>query len=164
MSGTARPAILGYHRTGRTTSLGELSMPAALTPRVRTLLACEGVKPSQVEEHVFHLKGVRYWVSAGGFPFVPARLWLFLLLSSPRKGRFPGHIRIVNDRTDRVVFIGKLTPTPVFQDDHEFLPVPMRLKCTFPQPGRYVIQVCFFQETFSDIVKAEMPLDVVEEV
>ncbi len=138
-------------------------MPAALAPRVRTLLACEGVKFSKIEEHVFNLTGVRYWVRAGTFPFVPSRLWLFLLLSSPRKGRFPGHIRIVNDRTDRVSFIGKIIPDPVFQEDHEYLPVSMRLRCTFPQPGRYMIQVCFFQETFSDVVKAEMPLYVLEE-
>lgn len=138
-------------------------MPAALTPRVRTLIVCEGIKPSQLEAGVFNLKGVRYWVRARAFPFVPSRLWLFLFLSSPRKGRFPGHIRIVNDRTDRVAFMGKITPDPVFGEDHEYLAVPMRLHCTFPQPGGYVIQVCFFQARSSDVLKAELPFYVLKE-
>jgi hypothetical protein len=39
---------------------------AALTPRVRVMVVCDGIKPSQVEEDVFHLRGVRYYVAAAG--------------------------------------------------------------------------------------------------
>jgi hypothetical protein len=136
---------------------------AALTPRVRAALVCEGVKPSKVEGGVFDLKGVRYAVSAPGFPFTPSRLWLFLMLSSPRKGRFPGTVRVIHDRTDRVIFMAHMEPAPEFQQEHEFRPLWLRLRCSFPEPGRYTIQVGFFQRTGGDVVKAEVPFDVVAE-
>jgi hypothetical protein len=133
---------------------------AALTPRVRAALVCEGIKPSKLEDGVFDLKGVRYAVRAPAFPFVPSRLWVFLVLSSPRKGRFPGTVRIVHDRTDRVVFMAHMEPAPEFQQEHDFQPVWLPLRCSFPEPGRYTIQVCFFQPAAGDVVKAEVPIDV----
>src|SRR5262249_35422097 len=101
--------------------------------RVRAALACEGVKPSEVEDGVFNLKGVRYAVSAPGFPFRPSRLWLFLLLSSPRKGRFPGTVQVIHDRTDRVIFVAHMEPTPEFGEEQEFRPYWLRLRCAFPR-------------------------------
>jgi len=67
---------------------------AALSPRVRLMAVCDAVKPSRLEAGVFHLRGVRNRVSAASFPFVRRRLWVYLLLSSPRKGRYPGYVRI----------------------------------------------------------------------
>src|SRR4051812_33057164 len=87
---------------------------AALMPRVRTAVVCEGIKPSQIEDGVFNLKGVRYDVSASAFPFQPSRLWLFLVLSSPRTGRFPGTVRIIHDHTERMIFMAHLEPVPKF--------------------------------------------------
>ena len=39
-------------------------MPSGLTPRVRTLLICDGIRPSKTEENVFHLRGARSHVFA----------------------------------------------------------------------------------------------------
>jgi hypothetical protein len=136
---------------------------AALTPRVRTAVVCERIRPSKVEDLVFDLKGVRYAVSAGAFPFLRSRLWLFLMLSSPRTGRFPGNVRMIHDRVDRVIFMMNMEPSPEFEREPAFVPVLMPLRCAFPEPGRYTIQVCFLQPTGSDIVKAEVPFNVLAE-
>jgi hypothetical protein len=40
----------------------------------------------------------------------------------------------------------------------EFIAMRPRLKCSFPEAGRYVVEVCFFQEQGSDVVKGELPL------
>jgi hypothetical protein len=37
---------------------------AALTPRVRIMAICDGVRESKTEAGVFHLKGVRQWMIA----------------------------------------------------------------------------------------------------
>jgi len=127
------------------------------------MVVCERIKSSTIEDGVFDLKGVRYGMRASSFPCMPSRLWLFLILSSPRKGRFPGTVQIVQNQTDRVLFIAHMIPDPEFHGDDEFQPVRMRLRCQFPQPGRYTIQVCFFQANSSDVVKAEQPFHVEEE-
>ena len=90
---------------------------AALTPRVRMMAICDGVRESRYEAGVFHLKGVRQGMTADVFPFVPARLRLFLVLSSPRAGEFPCYVRVINDRTDRTVFYTNIDPRPTFGVD-----------------------------------------------
>jgi hypothetical protein len=59
---------------------------AAVTPRVRTIVVCDDVSASLTEDGVFTLEGVRLHLEAASFPW-HAALKLFLLLSSPRKGR-----------------------------------------------------------------------------
>src|SRR5262245_57829273 len=86
----------------------------ALLPRVRMMAICDGVKESKIETGVFHLKGVRQKIVGDALPFVPRRLWLFLVLTCPRQGEFSGYVRIVNDQTDRVVFSSYLQPKPTF--------------------------------------------------
>jgi hypothetical protein len=135
---------------------------AALTPRVRIMAVCDGVRESETEAGVFHLKSVRQAIHGHAFPFVPHRLWLFLLLSSPRRGNFPGYV-LVSDRNDQRIFYGHLSPRPTFNEGVEFLPYRVRLRCTFPEPGRYTIQLCFFREQGSDVVKGEIPFDVLSE-
>src|SRR6266404_2659509 len=139
---------------------------AALTPRVRLMALCDAVKASRLEAGVFDLRGVRNYISAASFPSVPRRLWLYLLLSSPRKGRYPGYVRVIEDQvgeTGKTILFSKIEPAPVFQEDDEFLPVPVRLTCEFPHPGRYIIQVWFFQEETPDVIKAEQLFDVLQE-
>ena len=136
---------------------------AALTPRVRVMIACDGVRPSRVEDGVFDLRGVRNYLAAASFPFVARRLWLYLVLSSPRKGKYPGYIQVIDDQADKTISYCKIEPAPVFGEGFEFLPVPVRLTCEFPHPGRYVIQVWFFQEETADVLKAEQPFDVLQE-
>ena len=134
---------------------------AALTPRVRVMVVCDRIRPSRIEDGVFDLRGVRNHVSASSFPFLPRRLWLYLLLSSRRKARYPGYVLVIDDQNDKIIFHRKINP--VFQEEFEFLPVPVSLSCEFPRPGRYTVQVCFFQQKTADVVKAEIPFAVLEE-
>jgi hypothetical protein len=136
---------------------------AALTPRVRIMAICDGVRESKTEVGVFHLKGVRQAITSQAFPFVPARLWLFVVLSSPRAGEFPGYVCVVNDKTDRVVFQGNLTPRPSFGGDGGLWAIYYPVRCRFPGEGIYSVQVWFFQEQGSDVLKGEIPFAVMTE-
>jgi hypothetical protein len=120
---------------------------------------CDRVRKSKTEADVFDLKGVRQGLTADAFPHV-AQVWLFLLLSSPRTGSFPGYIRVVNDRTDRVVFHGHLNPRPAFDIENDVFPIRVPIRCTFPEVGSYSVQVWFFQAQGSDVLKAEMPFSI----
>jgi hypothetical protein len=131
-------------------------MTAALTPRVRTLIVCDSVKLSTAEEDVFHLRGARWQVHAVSFPF-RRRLRLFVLLSNPREGRYPGYIRVIHDESERAVFYGAIEPAPLFERDSDFVPIDLPIRVTFPQAGRYTVQVWFFQESSADVLKMELP-------
>src|SRR5262245_8661057 len=87
---------------------------AAVTPRVRMMAIRDRVRESRIEAGVFDLKGVRQEIRAHTFPFVPRRLALFLLLSSARAGEHPCYVRIVHERTDRVVYYSHVEPNPTF--------------------------------------------------
>jgi hypothetical protein len=136
-------------------------MTAALMPRVRTLVICDGIRASNVEEYVFHLRGARYQVVASSFP-IRRPLRLYCILSSPRPGRFPGYIKIMNDQTDRAVFYGQIEPTPLFEDTWDLLPLDLPVQARFPQAGLYIVQVWFFQDTAADVLKMEQPLYVLQ--
>src|SRR6266446_115762 len=109
------------------------------------MTVCDSARKSDIESGVYHLRGVRHTIVADGFPFVPARLRLFLHLSSPRPGMYPGYVRVVNDRTDKAIFHGNLTPTPTFDGDHPIRAASIRLGGAFPEAGGYTVQVWFFQ-------------------
>lgn len=136
-------------------------MPAALTPRVRTLVVCDGVRASRVEESVFHLRGTRYHLRADSFP-LRRRLRLFLILSSPRPGHFPGYVKVIDDSTERTIYYGRIEPPPEFPADGDLLPLVLPVTVRFLQAGRHTVQVWFFQETSADILKMEQPFDVLE--
>jgi hypothetical protein len=136
---------------------------AALTPRVRVMVVCDGIKPSQVEDAVFHLRGVRHYAAADSFPFTPRRFCVYLLLSSARKGRYPGYVRIIDSEAGKTISYRKLDPVPVFDEEVEFLPLPIRMPCEFPHAGRYLIEVWFFREETPDAIKAEQPFEVLQE-
>lgn len=137
-------------------------MTAVLSPRVRTMVICDAVRELRDEPGVFNLRGVRQEVNAVGFPFALARLSLFLVLASPRPDMYPGYVRVVNDRTDKAVFYSHLSPAPRFGGTRDFLSMRVHLSCVFPTPDRYTIQVCFFQEHGSDVIKGELPFHVVQ--
>ncbi len=137
-----------------------MSAAVALTPRVRIMVICDDARGSRIEAGVYHLRGVRQSLVASAFPFVPSRLCLFLLLSSPRAGRFPGYVRIVNDRNDKAVFHGHLNPVPVFTTANGLFAEIAPIRCTFPEAGQYSVQVWFFQEEASDVLKGEMVFTV----
>src|SRR6266446_3971942 len=105
---------------------------AALTPRVRIMAICDGVRESKTEADVFHPRGVRQGITADAFPFVPAQLWLFLLLSSPHGGEFPGYMVVVDDRTVRTIFYSHLEPKPIFADDGGLFSWRGPIRCRLP--------------------------------
>jgi hypothetical protein len=106
---------------------------------------------------VYHLRGVRQRIVAPAFPFVASRLWLFLVLSSHRPGTYPGYIRVIDQGTDKAIFFAHLAPHPRFEDNDGTLAAVARLRCSLPHAGRYTVQVWFYQERGSDILKAELP-------
>src|SRR5689334_9204585 len=115
-------------------------MSAAVTPRVRTLVVCDSIRASRVEENVFHLRGARSHVSAAAFP-VRRRLRLFVVLSSPRPGRFPSYVKIIADQTNQAVFYGQVDPSPMFPDAVDLLPLDLPIHVRFPSAGRYTLQL-----------------------
>jgi len=124
---------------------------------------CDGVRESKTEAGVYHVKGLRQRIVAQAFPFVPLRLRLFLIFSSVRPGQFPGYVLVINDKTDKTILYGDLTPHPKFEANKETVVNVTRLRCSFPQPGRYTVQVWFFQEQGPDVLKGELPFTVSEE-
>jgi hypothetical protein len=138
-------------------------MSAAVTPRVRLMAICDGVRESKTEAGVFHVKGLRQRIVAHAFPFVPSRLWLLLVFSSHRPGKYPGYVRVLDDGTDKTIFYGPLAPSPTFGANDETLVNVARLKCSFPHPGRYTVQAWFFQEQGQDVLKCELPFTLSQE-
>jgi hypothetical protein len=136
-------------------------MTTALAPRVRTLVICDGIRASRTEENVFHLRGVRSHVLAVGFP-LRRQLRLFLILSSPRPGRFPSYVKVIDDATDQAIFYGQVDPAPEFPEADDLLPLDLPIRIRFPKDGRYTVQVWFFQETGADILKMEQPFHIVK--
>jgi hypothetical protein len=122
---------------------------------------CDGIRASRIEENVFHLGGARSQVFAAEFPF-RRRLRLFLILSSPRSGRFPSYVKVIDDETDQAVFYDQVVPPPVFPEADDLLPLDLPIQVRIPKAGRYTVQVWFFQERGADVLKMEQPLQVLE--
>jgi hypothetical protein len=120
------------------------------------MAVCDGIRQSDSEAGVFNLKGVRQGILADAFPFRPQRLRLFLVLSSARVGKFPGYILIVN-RTNKANCYAHAEPSPEFEANYDFCIIHMPIYSVFPEAGRYSLQMWFFQEQSSDVLKAEQP-------
>ena len=106
---------------------------AAITPRVRTIVICDAVSASRAEDRVFTLKGVRQHLEAASFPW-RATLCVFLLLSSPRKGNYPGRVVLVNQRNDRAIRYEKFVAE--FEEDNGLLPLYVNMsECVCPPSG-----------------------------
>jgi hypothetical protein len=136
---------------------------AVLTARVRLLTVCNRVRESNTEAGVYHLRGVRQQMAARTFPFVAFRLWLFLVLSSHRPGTYPGYLRVIDDETDKAIFFAHLSPHPRCEGNDQTLAAVGRLRCSFPWPGRYTVQVWIYQEPESDVLKGELPFSLAKE-
>jgi len=131
---------------------------AAVTPRVRTIVICDDVSPSLAETGVFTLEGVRLNLDASTFPY-RAALNLYLLLSSPRKGRYSGKILVVNERNNKPIRYVKFLAT--FDEDNELLPLYVEIgNCVFPEPGQYGFEVYFSARDGGDALKGEHPFTV----
>ncbi len=118
---------------------------AALAPRVRLMAVCDAVRESAFEAGVFDLKGVRQGLTAADFPFVPRRLRLFLVLSSPRPGEYPAYVVIVNDRSGKTIFFAHLQPSPHFGYDGLWATRP-RIECVFPEGVATPFNFGFFEK------------------
>jgi hypothetical protein len=132
---------------------------AAVTPRVRTIVICDDVSVRLTEYGVFTLEGVRQHLQAAAVPW-RAALSLFLVLSSARKGTYPGRILVVNEQTDRAIRYLKFAAT--FAQDNELLPLYLSVgECTFPEAGVYRFEVYFAARSVgTDVLKGEHPLIV----
>jgi hypothetical protein len=135
-------------------------MTAVLTPRVRTLVVCDRVISPEEPDTICDLEGVRCLISAEEFPCAPSQLWIYLLLSNPRPGTFPGYVLVVDQTNDNAIFYGRIEPT--FEEDDLFVPVFLPLSCSFLHPGEYTVQILFLQRETNkpDVVKAEQPFYV----
>ncbi len=131
---------------------------AALAPRVRMITICDEITASEIEAGVFSLEGVRQDLYAATFPF-RVELNVLLLLSSARKGRYPGTIKIVWDSKDRVVRLVEFLAT--FQVDNDSIFVPVEVgNCPFPEPGYYTAQIWFSARDGGETMRGEQPFIV----
>lgn len=128
---------------------------------MRTIAICDEVVASQTEEGVFTLEGVRQRITAKSIPW-QAELSLFMILTSPRKGRYDGKILIVNERNDRRVRYSKFVAA--FDENNQILPVYVELgDCSFPEAGLYNFEVYFAAPGGGEALKAEHPFAVVSQ-
>jgi hypothetical protein len=121
------------------------------------MAVCDAVRESKIEPGVFDLKRVRQEIVADVFPFAPSRLWLFVVLSCPRPGAYPGAVMVESDSTERTIFYAKLLPVPTFDEGSDFLSLRVRLRCSFPAAGGYSVRIAFYQEQGIDVVKEKCP-------
>lgn len=134
---------------------------AAITPRVRTIVICDAVSASRTEDRVFTLRRVRQQLEAAAIPW-RATLRVFLLLSSPRKGRYPGRVLIINERNEYVIRYAKFVAE--FEEDNELLPLYVDMsECAFPEAGRYNFAVSFFVRDRGETLKGEHPFTVLSQ-
>jgi hypothetical protein len=136
-------------------------MAAALMPRVWALIVCDRARASREEDEVYNLRGARNFLVADHFPFRPRSLRVYLVLSSPRTGKFPASCKIIHERTEKTVFIRKFTPE--LSEPNRLRSFVEPINCTFPEAGLYTVQVSFYQEDRADVLKGEVPFPVLAE-
>ncbi len=116
---------------------------------------CDDVIADDLEDGVFTLERVRQCLSSGSFPFL-ADLNVFLLLSSARKGTYPGKVLLIEDETNKTRRYLEFQVT--FAEDHLMLPTYVELsQCQFPGPGSYTFEGWFTAQDGREVQKAEQP-------
>jgi hypothetical protein len=131
---------------------------ASMTPRVRTIVMCDDNSASLTESNVFTLEGVRQHLEAASFP-CRADLSVYLLLSSARRGGYPGKILVVHEYSDKLIRYMKFFAT--FEKDNELLQLVVAADCVFPEPGSYRFEVYFAAPEGGEAQKGEHPFTVV---
>jgi hypothetical protein len=97
-------------------------------------------------------------LEATSFP-CRAELNVYLLLSSPRKGRYSGKILVVNERRDKPIRYVKFVAA--FHDDNELLPLYVAVgDCVFPEAGPYCFEIYFAARDGGEALKGEHPFIV----
>lgn len=126
---------------------------AAITPRVRTIVICDNVSASRTEDRVFTLRRVRQHLEAASFP-LRGKLCVYLLLSSPRKGRYTGRVLIINERNERVIRYAKFLAE--FEEDNDLLPGYVNMsECAFPEAGQYRFEIHLTAQDGGEALKGE---------
>ena len=132
----------------------------ALTPRVRTIVVCDDVSASLTENRVFTLEGVRFEILVPALP-CRAPLHVFLVLSSPRKGIFPGKILLVNERDEKLVRYAKFVAE--FEHENQLVPHGIDIgDVVFPNSGQYRFEV-YFAMRGTEVLKGEHPLTIISD-
>src|SRR5262249_15266259 len=90
-------------------------------------------------------------------PSSPTRLWLFLLLSSHRPGKFPGYVRVIDDSTDKAIFFAKLTPSPRFGAEGGFWATRARIRVSSPLPANTASKSGFVKSRAVTCLRARCP-------
>ena len=129
-------------------------MSAALTPRVRIMVVCDDVIPNEIEDGVFTLENVRQHVSADTFPCF-LEFSVFLLLSCPQPGDYPG-LLLIRDARAGIIHSQRFPVTidqvnelnPFFLDMGPF---------EFTEPGQYAFEVWFLDDSQLYAQKGEQP-------
>ena len=131
---------------------------AALTPRVRSMVVCDGAMASDIEDGVYTLEGVRQRLVASVFP-CRRDLDVFLLLSYPRRGTYRGWIRVAQYPSDKAIRMQHFKAR--FTTENELLPLTVVLdNCAFPSAGPYLFEVWFEGRDADPVQKAEQPFVV----
>src|SRR6185369_13945354 len=131
---------------------------AAVTPRVRTIVICDDVTESLTEDGVYTLEGVRSHLAAAVLP-CRVSLTLYLLFSSPRRGKYSGKILVVQEGTEKPIRYVKFSVT--FEEDNEVLSYWIAVdNCVFHEAGPYLFQVYFANKDGDEALKAEHPFTV----
>jgi hypothetical protein len=133
---------------------------AALTPRVRAMVVCDEVMPSETEGSVYRLEGVRVHVNSASFPY-RRTFHVFMLLGSARRGIFPGWIRVVHSN-GRTIRYKKFRAA--FQQNNELLPLYVDIaNCIFQLPGEHAFEVWFAASEGEAAQKGELPFFLYED-
>ena len=132
----------------------------AVTPRVRTIVICDDISGSLTEDVVFTLEGVRLQIRAWSFP-IRVKLYVYLLVSCPRKGRYSGKVLFVNERSEKPVRYINFHAT--FDEENDLLPVFIDLgHCVFPEAGPYNLEV-YFSTRDGEALNGEHPFTVLSD-
>ena len=130
---------------------------AAFTPRVRTLAVCDEASSNEIEVEVFTLENVRYGFGSESFPCARS-LWVYLLLSYPRGGRFQGEVKLFPSSKDKLIRVSKFSADFDVASGVQALVVEMN-NCTFEVADTYWFRV-YFQTQAGEVLKKEEPFEV----
>ena len=129
-----------------------------MTPRVRVMVVCDDVIESEIEEDVFTLENVRHQLLTESHT-AWIDLNVFLWLSGPRTGTFPGKVTVISSKSGKTIRYEKFDAIFDEDEDAQFTFVPLET-CQFPETGRYFFEVWFMDEKGNEVQKGEQPFDI----
>lgn len=135
-------------------------MSALITPNVKGIVLCDEAFDSDIESNVFTLEGVRQEFIAPLFPHERS-FWLFLQLECARAGSWNGNVRFIHTATDRESRRRPLILS--FDQPQQLIGTVILLEaCRVPLPGRYNIEVWFWDHEGREVLKGERMLELIE--